>query len=172
MHGEIQFNSFTTKWHSPESPLNPSLRDEYIDLKDQEILCEAKRRQRRSTWKLLFDCVNATLIEIAEHGSVSGQSSILSIKADCNLLENASYTVLDEVWTRMNACFSCEVKCVSDDSGDGNDLVLERVVRKEVGGKWWIDHLRLELDTCGHEIEVKLLEELMQEAVAELTGRL
>lgn len=170
IHGEIQFNSFTTKWHSPESPLNPSLRDEYIDLKDQEILYEAKRRQRRSTRKLLFDCVNAALVEIAEHGSVSGQSSIPSIKADYNLLENASYTVLDEVWTRMNAWFSCEVKCVSDDSGDGNDLVLERVVRKEVGGKWWIDHLRLEFDNYGHEIEVKLLEELMQEAVAELTG--
>ncbi|XP_073316635.1 uncharacterized protein [Primulina huaijiensis] len=171
MHGEIQVNSFTTKWHSPESPLNPSLRDEYIDLKDQEILYEAKRRQRRSTRKLLFDCVNAALVAIAEHGSVSGQSSIPSIKADYNLLENASYTVVDEVWTRMNAWFSCDVKCVSDNSGDENDLVLERIVRKEVGGKWWIDHLRSEFDNFGHEIEVKMLEDLVQEAVAELTDR-
>lgn len=171
MHGEFQFNSFTTKWHSPESPLNPSLRDKYIDTKDQEILYEAKRRQRRSTRKLLFDCVNAALVEIAEYGLVSGQSSIPSIQAYYNLLENASYTVLDEVWRRMNAWFSWEVKCVSDDSGDENDLVLERVVRKEVGGKWWIAHLRLEFDNYGHEIEVKLLEELVEEAVTELTGR-
>ncbi|XP_073155648.1 uncharacterized protein [Henckelia pumila] len=169
--GKMQFNTFTAKWHSSESPLDPSLRDKYIDLKDREIMFEAKRRQKRSTQKLVFDCVNATLVEIAEDGAFSGLSSIPSIKADYNLLENASYTVLDEVWARMNAWFSCEVKCKSDDSGDENDLVLVREVRKEVVGKWWIDHFRLEIDNFGHEIELKLLEELLQEAVAELTGR-
>ncbi|XP_075492131.1 uncharacterized protein LOC142530214 [Primulina tabacum] len=168
VQGMMQFYTSTTKWHSSESPLDPSLRDKYVDLQDPDIMCEAKRRQKRSTRKRVFDYVNATLVEIAEYGSVSGQSSTLSIKADYNLLDDASYTVLDEVWARMNAWFSCEVKCMSDNSGDEYDLFLKRVVRKEVVGKWWIDRFRLESDNFGHEIEAKLLEELLQEAVAEL----
>ncbi|CAK9156685.1 unnamed protein product [Ilex paraguariensis] len=50
-------------------PLDPSLRDKYVDLNEKEILQEAKRRHRRSTRKLVFDCVNAALVEMAGYGS-------------------------------------------------------------------------------------------------------
>lgn len=171
LQGEVQSNSFLARWHSPESPLNPSLRDKYIDLNNKDTLHEAKRRQKRSMQKLVFDCVNAALVEIAGYGSGSGQRAIPCIEANNSILENASSTMLDEVWARMNAWFSGEVGYVSGDCGDDNSLVVERVVRKEVVGKGWVENLRLEMDNLGKEIEGKLLAELVQEAVVELTGR-
>ncbi|KZV21516.1 hypothetical protein F511_08281 [Dorcoceras hygrometricum] len=170
--GAVQSNSFLARWHSPDSPLDPSLRDKYIDLKDKEALHEAKRRLKRSTRKLVFDCVNAALVEIAGYGSVSGQRAIPCIKARDGIFGNTSSTILDEVWNRTNLWLSGEIKCVSDDCGDDNSHVLELVVRKEVVGKGWIDHLILEVDNLGKEIEVRLLEELLEEAVVEFTGRI
>ncbi|XP_073022040.1 uncharacterized protein [Primulina eburnea] len=167
--GEVQSNMFLTRWHSLDSPLDPSLRDKYIDLKDKETPHEAKRRLKRSTRKLVFDCVNAALVEIAGYGSVSGQRAIPCIKAHNSVLGNTSLPMLDEVWNRTNLWLSGEIKCVSDDCD--NSLMLERVVRKEVVGKGLIDHLILEADNLGKEIEGKLLEELVEEAVVEFTGR-
>ncbi|XP_028058133.1 receptor-like cytoplasmic kinase 176 [Camellia sinensis] len=69
LDGEVQSDSFFARWHSPESPLDPSLRDKYIEVNDKEIIHEAKRRQRRSSRKLVFDCVNAALVEITGYGS-------------------------------------------------------------------------------------------------------
>ncbi|KAH6771290.1 hypothetical protein C2S52_016093 [Perilla frutescens var. hirtella] len=171
LQDEVQSNSFLTRWHSPESPLNPSLRDKYIDLNDKDTLHEAKRRQKRSTQKLVFDCVNAVLVEIAGYGSGPAQRAIPCIEANNKMLDNASSTMLDEVWARMSAWFPGEAKCGSGDGGDDNSMVVERVVRKEVVGNGWVDNLRLEVDNLGMEIEGKLLEELVQEAVVELTGR-
>ncbi|GFP91074.1 protein trm32 [Phtheirospermum japonicum] len=145
--GEAQPNSFFARWHSPESPLDPSLRDRYIDLNDKKTLHEAKRRQKRSMQKLVFDCVNTVLVELTGYGPGSG-------------------TGLDEVWARMNAWFSGECDC-----GDESGLVVERVVRTEVAGKGWVENLRLERGILGNEIEGNLMDELLQEAVVELTGR-
>ncbi|KAL7151692.1 hypothetical protein ABFS83_04G048300 [Erythranthe nasuta] len=143
---EMQSTSFLAKWHSPESPLDPSLRDKYVDLKNENKLHEAKQMQGRSIQRLVFDCVNSALIEITGYGSDSGQK-----------------LVGDEVWTLMNAWFSEDV----DDCGDDTCLMVERVVRKEVVGKGWNRHFRLEMDNLGKEIEGKLLEELVQEALVE-----
>ncbi|GFZ13446.1 methyl-coenzyme M reductase II subunit gamma, putative [Actinidia rufa] len=70
----------------------------------------------------------------------------------------------------MKERFSCEVKCFLGDGGDGNGLVVERVVRREVVGKSWAEQRNLVIDNIGEEIERKLLEELVHEAVVELTG--
>ncbi|KAI3461014.1 hypothetical protein Pfo_017677 [Paulownia fortunei] len=171
LQGEVQSNSFLARWHSPESPLDPSLREKYIDLNDKETLHEAKRRQKRSMQKLVFDCVNAALVEIAGYGSDWGQRAIPCIEANNSIMENASSTMLDKVWAQMNAWFSGEFRCVLGDCGDENSLVVERVVRKEVVGKGWIENVRLERDNLGKEIEGQLLEELVLETVVELTGR-
>ncbi|XP_057807753.1 uncharacterized protein LOC131022323 [Salvia miltiorrhiza] len=168
LQGEVLSNSFLARWHSPESPLNPLLRDKYIDLNDKDTVHEAKRRQKRSMQKLVFDCVNAVLVEVAGYGPGTAQRAIPCMESHTNILDSASSTMLEEVWARMSAWFSSEVKC---DGGDDNSLVVERVVRKEVVGSGWVDHLRLEVDNLGKEIEVKLVEELVQEAVIELTGR-
>ncbi|KAG8389126.1 hypothetical protein BUALT_Bualt02G0196800 [Buddleja alternifolia] len=169
LQDEVQSNSFFARWHSLESPLDPSLRDNYIDLKDKETLHEAKRRHKRSTRKLVFDCVNAALIDITGYEQVSGLSQ-----------HSIPCILVDELWALMKEWFSGEAKCVSgecrddDDDNNNNSLVVERVVRKEVVGKGWFGHLRLEMDNLGNEIEGQLLEELVQEVVVELelTSRL
>ncbi|KAL3531157.1 hypothetical protein ACH5RR_010479 [Cinchona calisaya] len=171
LDGEVQSDTFLPRWHSSESPLDPSLRDKYINLNEKDTLHEAKRRQRRSTRKLVFDCVNAALVDIAGYGSDTCQRAIPCGGPDKTLLEGASLIMVDQVWARMKDWFSGEERCVAGDCGDNNSLLVERVVRKEVVGKVWLDHLRLEMDNLGKEIERKLLEELVQEAVVELTGR-
>ncbi|KAK1355902.1 hypothetical protein POM88_049158 [Heracleum sosnowskyi] len=103
-------------WHSHGSPLDPSLRDQYLDLNDKETQHETKKRQRRSTQfqKLVFYCVNAVL----------------------------------------------------------KNLGAEPVVRKEVVRKGWVEDLKIERVDLRKEIENKVLEELVQEAVVELIVRL
>ncbi|KAM7521776.1 hypothetical protein LguiA_011678 [Lonicera macranthoides] len=163
------WGSYLARWHSSESPLDPLLREKYINLNDKEIAHEAKRRQWRSTRNLVFDCVNAALVDIADqrlgpstgahHGVEDGGQVVVTV---------------DRVWTRMKEWFSGEVRCAWGDGSEGGDcdsLVVERVVRKEVVGKGWVEQLRMEVDNLGQEIEGKLLEELLQEAVVELTDR-
>ncbi|KAL6499560.1 hypothetical protein OROGR_027470 [Orobanche gracilis] len=158
--GEVQSNLSIARWHSPESPLDPSLRDIYVNLNEKKTLHEAIRRQKRSMQKLVFDCVNTVLVELV--GCRSGPAQQTTSLSE----------MLNEVWARMDAWF-CGERFLSGDSGDENGLQAEWVVRKEVADKgWWIENLRLERGILGNEIEGDLLEELLQEAVVELTGRL
>ncbi|KAL3517764.1 hypothetical protein ACH5RR_020353 [Cinchona calisaya] len=168
LDGEMQSDTFLARWHSSESPIDPSLRDKYINLNDKDTLHEARRRQKRSTRKLVFDCVNAALVDIAGYGSDTCQRAIPCNGPHKTLLLGASFMMVDQVWARMKEWFSGKERCITGDCPDNDSLV---VVRKEVVGKGWLDHLKLELDNLGKEIERKLLEELVLEAVVELTGR-
>ncbi|KAK6780437.1 hypothetical protein RDI58_022621 [Solanum bulbocastanum] len=169
---EVQPDAFSTMWHSPESPLDPSLREKYIDLNEKETLHESKRRQRRSTQKLVFDCVNAALVEIAGYGPDNFQRAIPYLGVHNNLRQVTKLVLLEQVWDRMKEWFSREVKYLSTDGGDLNSLVVEEMVGKEVMGKMWLENWRLELDNVGFEIEEKLLEELVNESVVELAGKM
>ncbi|XP_009770284.1 uncharacterized protein LOC107780416 isoform X2 [Nicotiana tabacum] len=169
---EVQSDAFSTMWHSPESPLDPSLREKYIDLNEKETLHEAKRRQRRSTQKLVFDCVNAVLLDIAGYGPDNCQRARPYVGVHNNQPQGTSLILVDQVWDRMKEWFSSEVKYLSCDAEDINSLVMEGMVTKEVMGKRWLASFRLELDNLGMEIEGKLLEELVHESVIELAGRL
>lgn len=168
---EVQSDAFLLMWHSHESPLDPSLREKYVDLNEKDTLHLARRRQRRSTRKLVFDCVNAALMEIAGYGPDTYQRAIPHSGVSNNFPEGAKLILVDQVWTRMKEWFSSEVKCLSGDDEDGNSLVVDGMVRKEVVGKGWLQYLRLELDNVGTEIVRELLEELVHESVSELTGR-
>lgn len=167
---EVQSDTFPTVWHSAESPLDPSLREKYIDM-NEETLHEVKRRPRRSTQKLLFDCVNAALLEIAGYGPDNCQRTIPSMRVHINLPQGTRLVLLDQVWDWMKELFSNGVESLSADGGDLDSLVVQGMVSKEVMGKRWLENLRLELDNVGIEIEVKLLEELVHEFVIELAGR-
>lgn len=171
LNGEVQCDSFFTRWHSLESPLDPSLRDKYANLNDKEPLHEAKRRQWRSSRKLVFDCVNAALVDITGYGSDSGTRTMSCSGARDRFSEGDSSLLADRVWGQVREWFASEVRCASGEAGDSNSLVVERVVRKEVVGKGWSEHMRLEIDNLGKEIEGKLLEELVEEAVVDLTVR-
>lgn len=165
LQDELQSESFSIRFHSQESPLDPSLRDKYINVTDKETLHEARRRKKRSLQKLVFDCVNAALVDTAS----LCQRSSPCIESN-NIFENPSSTILDELWARLNTWFSGEMRCVLDGCGGENSLLVERMVQKEVVGTDWINKSRQEMDNFGNEIEGKLLEELVQETLVELTG--
>ncbi|KAK8496288.1 hypothetical protein V6N13_100137 [Hibiscus sabdariffa] len=152
LNGEVPVESF--RWHSPESPLDPSLRDKYANLNAKEPRHESKWREWRSKRKLVFDCVNTALLEITGSGSDScGGTLSLSGRAQMKGTEGASPMLVDQVWSRMKELFSSEVS--------SNDLV----VQKEVVSETWADKIKLEKDNLGKEIEGKLLEELVEEAL-------
>lgn len=163
----VQCNSFFSRWHSLENPLDPSLRNNFANLSEKEPEQEAKRRQSRSNWKLIFDSVNAVLVDIT--GFRSDRSTIAM---SCNWVnaEAPSQALVDRVWDRLKDWLSGETRCVGYDIGDSNSLVVERVVGKEVVGKGWIQQLQEEMDDLGMEIEGKLLEELVEETLLDLTG--
>ncbi|TQD87486.1 hypothetical protein C1H46_026998 [Malus baccata] len=171
LDGEVKCDSFFARWHSLESPLDPSLREKLANLSDKEPLHEAKRRRLRSSRKLVFDCVNAALVDITGYGSDSCTRTTPCSGAHDRFLEGDSALLADHVWARMTEWFSDEVRCVLEDGRDINDVVVERVLKKEVVGKGWSENMRLEIDNFGKEIEGKLLEELVEEAVVDLTGR-
>ncbi|KAF7818499.1 uncharacterized protein G2W53_023954 [Senna tora] len=168
---QVHSDSFHSRWHSLESPLDPSLRDKYANLNDKEPLHEAKRRQRRSNQKLIFDCVNAALKEITGHESEIYLMGRMCSRGHSSLPEGTSPLVMDLIVTQMKELLFSEVSCVWGECGDSNSLVVERVVRKEVVGKGWVELMEMETVHLGREIEGKLLEELVEEAVVDLTGR-
>lgn len=171
----VRCDSFFSRWHSLNSPLDPSLRDKYVNSNGKERLQmrEGKRRQLRSSRKLVFDCVNAALADCTGYGSdrIVRSTSCGGCGSHERLMEGDSPLLEDLVWARMKDWFSSEARCVSGDEGDSNNLVVERVVRKEVVGKGWGEQMSLEIDNLGAEIEGKLLQELVEEAVIDLTGR-
>ncbi|KAL2344948.1 hypothetical protein Fmac_006233 [Flemingia macrophylla] len=172
---QVQSDSFYWRWHSLESPLDPSLRDNCANLNDKEPqqLHGAKRRQRRSNQKLVFDCVNVALIEITGYGSENYLMGRLWSGSHRGLQvpEGVLPPLVDVIVAQMKELISCAMKPVWGDCGDSNSLVVESVVRKEVVGKGWVELMGLEMDILMKEVEGKLLEELVEDAVVDLTGR-
>ncbi|KAE8703989.1 hypothetical protein F3Y22_tig00110462pilonHSYRG00473 [Hibiscus syriacus] len=168
---EVQFDSFIARCHSTDSPLDPCLRDKYANLNDNGPLHKAKQGQWRSNRKLVFDCVNAELLELTSYGSDSWMRAMSFGGAHMKAEEGASPMMVDHVWAQMKEWFSGEVKCLVGDDGDSDSLVVEKVVQKEVVGKGWVDNMKLETDNLGKKIEWRLLEELVEDAVIDLTGK-
>lgn len=157
LHGEA-----LERWHSLESPLDPSLRGKSIDFKDEKKLHDSKLRQKRAFQNLVYDCINSALADARNepHGVDPCIRSYYSTPS----------TILDEVWSNIKVWLSSEVRDMVDDSGENDSLVVEKVIRKEVEGKGWSHHFRLEIDNLGKEIEERLLEELTHEMVVEFKG--
>lgn len=168
---QVHLDSFHSRWHSLESPLDPSLRDKFGN-NEKDPLHEAKRRQRKSNHKLIFDCVNAALKEITCYESEIYLMGRMCSRCHASAPMSTSPLLVDLIVTQIKELISSEVHCVWGDCGDSNSLVVERFVRKEVVGKGWIELLGLEMANLGKEIEGKLLEELVEEAVVDLTGRI
>ncbi|XP_076905977.1 uncharacterized protein LOC143561892 [Bidens hawaiensis] len=142
----VHSDSVLARWHSPESPLDPSLRDRYMSLTDKEPVHQSKERHQRSFQRLVFDCVNEVL--------TSGTC------------EHMGKLTTDRVWGQMKEWISGEEMC--DREEDGGGAVVERVVRKEVESEVWMEDLRLENEDVKHEIQVKLVEQLVDDFVVEL----
>lgn len=172
-NGELSDACFA-RWHSPECPLNPKLLEKYLSLKEGTFHWhDAKFRQQRSKQKLIFDSVNQALVDITRYKSNTSLWRQCSsfVQSDVNS-NSVNVITAEEVWNRMKEWFSSDTKCYSDECEDNNNnLVVDRVVRKEVVGRGWVENMRLEMEGIGKEIEVKVLEELVEDALFELTGR-
>ncbi|XP_056844800.1 uncharacterized protein LOC108808119 [Raphanus sativus] len=128
-----------TLWHSPDSPLDPSLRDKFANKEP------IKRRNQRSNRKLVFDCVNAIITVRISTAARTGLTS--------------GFDMVEHVWTEFKEWMV----------QDSNNLEEESLVREEVVGKMWSHNLQVEVNNLGIEIEVILLHELVEEAVFDLT---
>ncbi|KAF8090326.1 hypothetical protein N665_0479s0029 [Sinapis alba] len=128
-----------TQWHSQNSPLDPTLRDKFANKEP------IKRRNQRSNRKLVFECVNAIITEITSTATHTGLTS--------------GFDMVEHVWTEFKEWMV----------QDSNSLEGESLVRKEVVGKMWSHNLQVEVNNLGTEIEVMLLQELVEEAVFDLT---
>ncbi|XP_010540953.1 PREDICTED: uncharacterized protein LOC104814547 isoform X2 [Tarenaya hassleriana] len=152
----VSSDPFLVRWHSPESPLDPSLRDKYTDQdNNKDPIHESKRRQKRSNRKLIFDRVNAIIAETTTATTMTCART------------NLTLDMVDLAWSQLKGWL-----CGSEgETVEPNSVAAERVVRDDVVGRTWLDGLRLEMDDLGLEIEGKLLKELVEETVIDLITR-
>ncbi|KAG8640290.1 uncharacterized protein LOC110629793 isoform X2 [Manihot esculenta] len=170
LDGNMQLDSFFAEWHSNERSLDPASINKYANIDDKELLHEAKRRQRRSNRKLIFDCVNAALMEITGCGMDRSTKGMLCTGVHNRFVQETSPMLVEHLWAQMKEWFYSGGRCTFEDSGDNSSLMVERVVKKEVVGKVWSDNEKVELDNLGKELSAKLLTELVEDAVADLTS--
>ncbi|KAL8143035.1 hypothetical protein V2J09_016067 [Rumex salicifolius] len=141
-------------WHSPQSPLDPLLRDKYIDPNTTEPSHNAKWRHLRSIHHLVFDCVNAALIVDTMVGPTG------------TALECRVWAQMKE-WLNAGSCEGEEAMwdLLEEEGGDVSCLVADRAARKEVIGKGWDDEMKVEVENMVKEIEWKLMEDMIEECV-------
>ncbi|MED6183428.1 hypothetical protein PIB30_037774 [Stylosanthes scabra] len=171
---QVQNDSFNIRWHSLESPLDPSLRDKYVNLNDKEHqhLSEAKRRKMRSNQKLVFDCVNTVILELTNGECGPRKHHKCRVHSNNGVQKGASCSLsVDHIVDQMKQLMASGVRCVWEDCGDSRRLVVENVVKKEVVGIGWVELMELEIDILGMEIERDLIQELVENIVVDFTGR-
>ncbi|CAJ1968303.1 unnamed protein product [Sphenostylis stenocarpa] len=166
-----QYDSFYTRWHSLESPLDPSLRDTlYANLNEKEPqpMHEGRRRKMRSNHKLVFDYVNAALLELVGYRS---EKFLKGSGSHCRVLVQegapASPLLVDHIVAQMKELIASGVRC----EWDSNSLAIENIVRKEIVQIGWVELMELEIEILGKEIEGDLIQELVENAVVDFTGR-
>ncbi|KAL9685763.1 hypothetical protein QQ045_023215 [Rhodiola kirilowii] len=160
----LKNNAFVDWWDAPQMLLDPLLRDKYANA-PTHFMHEAKLRRWRSNRKLIFDSVDEALKEIGH------------LDLDANIKNRTGYpkaelpVLMDQVWAIMGQWISDKVRCVStDDAEDINcNLVVDRVARTEVAGKRWLDSGFMETNTVEIDVQEKLLDELLEETVLQLT---
>ncbi|XP_062226118.1 uncharacterized protein LOC133924546 [Phragmites australis] len=147
-----------TGWYLPDCPLDPALCDKLLDRKEEA----AKSRERRSNQKLLFDCVNMSLIEIGQDALLCtypwGQVRSMARK------ETLSQALGQEVPCHMRDWLYGLGKFVVNENNDAGTM-LERIVQQEVEGRGWVKSMRWEVDGIAKQIEWEVFEELVKEAV-------
>ncbi|XP_028555682.1 uncharacterized protein LOC110097362 isoform X2 [Dendrobium catenatum] len=148
------------KSHSLDCPLNPILLDNLLEREGEET----KYREKRSNQKLLFDYVSFSLKEI-------GYSSLVNAypwnTTTTMARMKTNPTVTDAVLCRVKDCFSEEEICTS---AENNKQFVDYLVKKEVIRSGLAEPIWLEMDDFGKEIGEKMLDELFDDALADLIG--
>lgn len=154
-------------WHSLHSPLNPYLLYEYLHAEDEH----KKRRDVHANRRLLFDSVNAVLFDIP-------QSALLEVypwtrtrgtepRKDIDNNGNATVTVAEQIWAILRKGLASE-RVIPKESAYGS-IVVERVAKREVTGRQWEETQWLELCDFSNEVGGKVLEELVEDLLLELS---
>ncbi|XP_058095008.1 uncharacterized protein LOC131240648 isoform X2 [Magnolia sinica] len=156
-----------SRWHSAASPLDPLLLEQCMDWKEEDEEQqpnEARRRKRRLDRWLLFDCVNAALVDMLGSGTDENSPGSMDL---CRKSAPPGGTVAEQVWGRVREWVLGETRWFSEESE--TSMVVEEMVRKEVVERGWGELMRVEVDGLGREMERKLIEELLEEMLVELT---
>ncbi|KAL0873053.1 hypothetical protein Bca101_022758 [Brassica carinata] len=151
----VSHDHLMSRWDMPNSPLDPLLREKYTNLDNnnnniKEFVNEGKRRQHRSTRKLIFDCIN----------SIVSETTTTRIGKDSRPLH-----LVEHVWSQVKNWLSDEYV---EDMG-ANSGAAESLVKEEIVGKRWVNSFQVEINVLGVGIESALLQELVEEAVLDLT---
>ncbi|KAK7345698.1 hypothetical protein VNO77_16308 [Canavalia gladiata] len=167
-----KYDSFYTRWYSLESPLDPSLRETFANINDKESQHsnEGRRRKMRSNQKLVFDCVNAALLEIVGYGSENSFKRRM-YSGTHRAQDGPCPSLVDQIVAQMKELIASGMRSEWEYAGDSNSLVLENVVRKEVVRIGWVELIELEIDILGKEIEGDLIQEIVENAVIDFTAR-
>ncbi|KAJ0967377.1 hypothetical protein J5N97_024294 [Dioscorea zingiberensis] len=153
-----------SRWHSLESPLDQMLVDSFLGQKDDNAKCKRKR----STQRLLFDSVNAALLEIGRTAYLNAYPQARSYVGTLKDA-HAGTSIAEEVSCIINNWFSGEGKWLTGEAGNSS-VIVDGVVRKEVVGREWTELIWWELDEISNEIGGKVLEQLVGEVLSDLTG--
>ncbi|XP_031248678.1 uncharacterized protein LOC116106458 [Pistacia vera] len=131
----VNSNTFIAACHSPECPVSPSVFEE-LEKKYGSLTCWTKSER-----KLMFDCINAKLMEV--HQQCTDPRSWMKLKW--------KKTELQE---RLHKLVSNQHKKVNKDAG-------ENVLARE---SQWLN-IGEDIDVIGREIERVLIDELVGEVV-------
>ncbi|XP_023635647.1 uncharacterized protein LOC17880844 isoform X2 [Capsella rubella] len=154
----VSHDPLISRWHLPNNPLDPSLREKYTNPDNnniKEFIHEGKRRQQRSTRKLIFDCISSIISETT--ATSMGNSS-------------PRFDLMEHVWEQLKDWVLDEPSQLdSGEDMDANSLAAESLVKNEIVGRTWTQSLQVEVDNFGIEIERRLLQDLVEEAVIDFT---
>lgn len=134
-----------------------------MDQKDDD----SKHLDVRSNRRLYFDCVNDALKDICfctfvdvHPWSTTTTRTRKHFKTD--------RTVTDEVWCRLKDWFSEKEDCNSS-NGLNSRQYLDHLVKREVAGSGLAESMWLEMEELSKEIGEEVLEELVDDTLADLT---
>lgn len=159
--------SVLARWHSLDSPLDPILLDEFFDTKEEEVKC----RDRRSNQRLVFDCVSAALLSVGQ-ATLLGSYPWATAYGWASKGRRTCTPVAEEVLRLVNDWFLCEEREVPS-AAENRNIVVDKLVKGEIAGRGWAESMCSEVDEFTREICGKVLDELIDDALADLTdGRL
>ncbi|CAL9073583.1 unnamed protein product [Musa textilis] len=147
-------------WHSIDSPLNPLLLYESLHMDEEEGKC----RERRSGRRLLFDAVNAALLDLSQ-AALRAAYPWNGPLHEARKNDKVGGSAADQVWALVRNGLSSEKRVPTESAS----AAVERLVRKEVAGRQWPESSWLEVCEFSKEIGRKLLEELVEETLSELS---
>ncbi|KAF3789544.1 hypothetical protein EJ110_NYTH18004 [Nymphaea thermarum] len=160
-------------WHSSKCPLDPSLLEKVNDQDTSFSSCvandpmsSAKLRRAVLERRLLFDCTNAILLDMAGLSLDVNPWSIVRSRTRKSVVLGGS-RLAEEVWRRLRNRFA-EVVAATATVAEGRECVDEMLKKEVEGREWdWLDMELVEVDAIGKEIENDVLNDLIEDTVSD-----